>query len=116
MKWKILPDLEMFGSQAKQNPLGTFCRAQVFWISWLCRGLPGCFFAMGCGGSVSKQNLSEELEAHQLELENERRRLQEKDSQLASVQECLQKQLRGSEQDGIGASNWCPQILSFEMF
>ena len=63
---------------------------------------------------MSKQNLSEELEAHQLELENERRRLQEKDSQLASVQECLQKQLRGSEQDGIllRPCRWCPQILS----
>ena len=55
--------------------------------------------AMGCGGSVSKQHLNDELEAHQLELENERRRLQEKDTQLQSVQECLQKQLRGSEQE-----------------
>lgn len=43
--------------------------------------------------------LSDELEAHQQELETERRRLQEKDSQLQSVQECLQKQLRGSEQE-----------------
>ena len=70
-------------------------------------GETGC---MGCGGSVSKQTL-DELEAHQLELENERRRLEEKDSQLANVQECLRKHLRGSEQDteplnGWGWSGW----------
>lgn len=52
---------------------------------------------MGCGGSVSKQTL-DELEAHQLELETERRRLEEKDSQLANVQECLRKHQRGSEE------------------
>lgn len=56
-------------------------------------GESGC---MGCGGSVSKQTL-DELEAHQLELETERRRLEEKDSQLANVQECLRKHQRGSE-------------------
>mmetsp|Transcript_10312 Transcript_10312/g.24813 ORF Transcript_10312/g.24813 Transcript_10312/m.24813 type:complete len:485 (+) Transcript_10312:83-1537(+) len=54
---------------------------------------------MGCGGSVSKQSLHDELEASERELDTERRRLQEKDSQIASVQECLQKQLRGSEQE-----------------
>lgn len=61
---------------------------------------------------MSKQNLSEELEAHQLELENERRRLQEKDSQLQSVQECLQKQLRGSEQESAKASRSLEELRS----
>mmetsp|Transcript_33780 Transcript_33780/g.78471 ORF Transcript_33780/g.78471 Transcript_33780/m.78471 type:complete len:491 (+) Transcript_33780:82-1554(+) len=54
---------------------------------------------MGCAGSVSKQSLHDELEATERELETERRRLQEKDLQIASVSECLQRQLLASEQE-----------------
>ncbi|CAE7785503.1 unnamed protein product [Symbiodinium sp. CCMP2592] len=54
---------------------------------------------MGCAGSVSKQSLHDELEATERELDTERRRLQEKDLQIASVSECLQRQLLASEQE-----------------
>jgi len=52
------------------------------------------------------------LEAHERELETERRRLQEKDSQIASVQECLQRQLQGSEQESSRSSRSLEELHS----
>jgi len=52
---------------------------------------------MGCGGSVSKDRLKDDLQASQEELLQERKRLQEQDAQIRSIRECLQKQVQGSE-------------------
>lgn len=53
---------------------------------------------MGCGSSVSQKQLSEELKKSEAELLEERRRIQEKDAQIASVRDCLQEQMQGSEE------------------
>ncbi|CAE8615507.1 unnamed protein product [Polarella glacialis] len=53
---------------------------------------------MGCGGSVSKEELVEELQVSERELQEERQRLKEKDDQIASIRDCLQKQLKSNEE------------------
>eukprot|EP00930_Biecheleria_cincta_P031851 TRINITY_DN22099_c0_g1_i1.p1 TRINITY_DN22099_c0_g1~~TRINITY_DN22099_c0_g1_i1.p1 ORF type:complete len:520 (-),score=155.39 TRINITY_DN22099_c0_g1_i1:154-1713(-) len=52
---------------------------------------------MGCGGSVSREQLKGDLHASQAELQQERKRLQEQDAQIRSIRDCLQKQVSGSE-------------------
>lgn len=54
---------------------------------------------MGCGGSVAAKEITEQLQASERELEDQKKRLQEKDAQIASVRQCLEDHAAGSQQE-----------------
>uniref|UniRef100_A0A7S1SCC8 Uncharacterized protein n=1 Tax=Alexandrium catenella TaxID=2925 RepID=A0A7S1SCC8_ALECA len=54
---------------------------------------------MGCGGSVAKKAITEQLQASERELEEQKRRLEEKDAQIATVRKCLSEHAVGSQQE-----------------
>mmetsp|Transcript_117638 Transcript_117638/g.344473 ORF Transcript_117638/g.344473 Transcript_117638/m.344473 type:complete len:544 (+) Transcript_117638:144-1775(+) len=58
---------------------------------------------MGCGSSVAAKAIAEQLQASERELSEQKRRLAEKDAQIASVRECLQEHAEGSSQQESAA-------------